>query len=116
MGGTPDKTYDRYLAYSPYTHGAPVGGNASYLVDLPIRAYHEPDVDWWIEHRRKSYYEMNSLDLAGLITELKIQGNEDTELVTTYQQRDGHDEGSSPHTWSIVDNADLIRWFLEHTP
>lgn len=114
LDGAPDDAHDRYVAYSPYTHGALNGGNASYLTDLPIRAYHEPDVNWWIEHRRKSYYEMNSLDLAGLIAELKIQGNEDAELITTYQQRDGNDEESSPHTWSIVDNADLVSWFLEH--
>ena len=114
LGGTPDEAQERYVAYSPYTYRALDGGNAGYLADFPIRAYHEPDVDWWIEHRRKSYYEMNSVDLAGLITELKIQDNENAQLITTHQQRGGYDDGSSPHTWSIVDNADLISWFLEH--
>ncbi len=113
LGGTPEDQRDRYTSYSPYTHGALNGGNAAYLVDLPIRTYHEPDVDWWIENRRKSYYEMNSLDLAGLITELRIQGNEHAELVTTNQKRSGYEEGSSPHSWSIVDNAELVEWFLE---
>jgi hypothetical protein len=116
LGGAPDDAHDQYVAYSPYSHGAPEGGNARYLVDLPIRAYHEPDVDWWIEHRRKSYYEMNSLDLAGLITELKVQGNDEATLITTHHQRDGFDEASSPHTWSIVDNEELMSWFLQYAP
>ena len=112
LGGTPEDRRDRYVEYSPYTHGAPNGGNAVYLVALPIRAYHEPDVDWWIENRQKSYYEMNSLDLAGLITELQVQGSPNAKLVTTHRSREGYEEGSSPHTWSIVDNPDLISWFL----
>ncbi len=116
LGGTPKEANDQYVAYSPFSYGAPEGGNARYLVDLPIRAYHEPDVDWWIEHRRKSYYEMNSLDLAGLITELKVQGNDEATLITTHHQRDGFDEASSPHTWSIVDNEELMSWFLQYAP
>jgi len=114
LGGPPDGARDRWVAYAPYTYGAPLGGNARHLAGLPVRAYHEPDVDWWIEQRRKSYYEMNSLDLAGLVTELKVQGNDTAELVTSHQERDGFEEGSSPHTWSIVDNADLVAWFLGH--
>ncbi|TFG52973.1 MAG: hypothetical protein E4H37_04515 [Gemmatimonadales bacterium] len=114
LGGTPDQQLDRYVQYSPFTYSAPGGrgGNAVFLRDVSIRAYHEPDVDWWIEQRRKDFYGMNSIDLAALINELKLQGNGRAELITTYRARDGVGEGSSPHTWSFVDNADLVEWFL----
>jgi hypothetical protein len=114
LGGTSDERFDRYVEYSPFTYLAPGGdgGNAIHLRDLPIRAYHEPDVDWWIEQRRKDYYGMNSIDLAALINELKHQGNERAELITTHRAREGVGEGSSPHTWSFVDNGDLVEWFL----
>ncbi len=112
LGGPPSESYQSYLRYSPYTHTAPDGGNAKWLVGLPVRAYHEPDVDWWIEHRRKSYYQMNSIDLAALVNRLKLLGNERAELVTTHQARQGFAEGSSPHTWSMVDNGDLVAWFV----
>jgi hypothetical protein len=114
LGDDPGASPSAYRAYSPYAHAAPDGGNAAHLIDLPIRAYHEPDVDWWIENRGKSYYDMNSLDLAGLVNTLRILGNEDAELVTTHGRREGYAEGASPHTWSIVDNRDLVRWFLSH--
>jgi hypothetical protein len=55
---------------------------------------------------------MNSVDLAALVNELRLQGNDQAELVTTHRAREGVDEGSSPHTWSFVDNADLVEWFL----
>lgn len=114
LGEEPRAAAARYRAYSPFTHGAQDGGNAALLRDVPIRAYHEPDVNWWIENRRKSYYDMNSLDLAAFINALRILGNDDAELVTTHQKREGYSDGSSPHTWSIVDNRDLVRWFLSH--
>jgi len=112
LGGPPREHFDAYVAYSPFVYTAPLGGNARYLRNVPIRAYHEPDVNWWIENRRKSYYSMNSIDLAALINALKLQGNTRAELVTTYQAREGFAEGASPHTWSFVDNAALIAWFL----
>ncbi len=112
LGGTPLESIAAYQKYSPYSHTAEKGGNAVWLSDLPIRAYHEPDINWWIENRRKSYYQMNSLDMAALINTLKLLGNEHAELVTTHARRTGYEENASPHTWSIVDNVDLVRWFL----
>ncbi len=112
LGGPPATHAARYAAYSPFTHAEPDGGNARHLVRLPLRAYHEPDVDWWIEHRRKDYYAMNSLDLAALINQLRLLGSTTAELITTHRQRAGVDAGSSPHTWSIVDDRELVGWFV----
>lgn len=112
FGGTPRHRYWRYAAYAPFTWSEPHGGNAVFLRDLPLRAYHEPDVGWWIEHRRKSYYSMNSIDLAALVNQLRLLGNAGAELVTTHARRKGYADGASPHTWTIVDNRDLIDWFL----
>ena len=112
LGGPPHEHFDRYVSYSPFVYTAPDGGNAALLREVAVRAYHEPDVNWWIQNRRKSYYSMNSIDHAALINVLRLQGNDRAELVTTHQARDGFDDGASPHTWSIVDNADLVTWLL----
>jgi len=114
LGGTPDDHLDRYVEYSPFTYSAPGGdgGNAVHLRELPVRAYHEPDIDWWIANRRKDYYGMNSLDLAALVNRLMLLGNRRADLVTTHRAREGANEGSSPHTWSFVDNRGLVEWFL----
>ena len=113
LGGTPAEARTRYVEYSPFVQSAKDGGYAIYLRDVPVRAYHEPDVNWWIENRRKSYYSMNSLDQAALINQLRILGNDRAELVSTHNRRQGYSEGASPHTWSIVDNSELVEWFLD---
>jgi pimeloyl-ACP methyl ester carboxylesterase len=113
LGGKPDDRPDAYAAYSVFDHHSLMGGRARLLAKMPVRAYHEPDIDWWIANRRKSYYDINSIDLAAFINELQLQGNESAELVTTVASREGYQEGSSPHTWSIVDAAELVTWFRE---
>ncbi len=113
LGGAPENASARYAEYSPFSRTAPDGGNAAILRDLPTRAYHEPDVDWWIENRRKSYYDMNSIDLAALINQLRVLGNENAQLVSSHARRAGY-PGASPHTWSVVDNEELVEWFLSH--
>lgn len=113
LGGAPADAWNRYVEYSPFVYRATDGGNAIHLRNVPVRAYQEPDVNWWIENRRKSYYSMNALDQAALINQLRILGNARAELVSSHNRREGHSEGASPHTWSIVDNAELIEWFLD---
>ena len=110
--GTPQENFNNYVDYSPFVYVAEDGGNAEDLRNIPVRAYHEPDVNWWIENRRKDYYSMNSIDMAGLINQLKLLNNENAELITTYQKRAGFNEGSSPHTDTNVDYSELMDWFL----
>ncbi len=108
--GFPATNRDKYIAYSPYSYADSAGGNAKYLVHLPVRAYHEPDINWWIKNRGKDYYSMNSIDMAGLINQLSLMGNTKAELVTLDHRTTNPDE--SPHTWNIVDNKELVNWFL----
>lgn len=114
LGGSPDQVPDAYVRYSPVSAGEPAGGNVDALVSVAVRAYHEPDIDWWIEHRSKTYGQINSPDLALLVERLRALGG-GAELITSHRQRDGWAFGASPHTWSFVDNADLVAWFLDRT-
>ncbi|PSL34845.1 hypothetical protein [Chitinophaga ginsengisoli] len=112
MGGPPGQYLTAYQQLSPYSHTAANGGNAGLLNHAHVRLYTEPDVNWWIENRRKDYYDMNALDLAGLVNQLKLNGNDDATLITTenkgYNGTDRH-----PHAWSIIDQKGLIDWCLE---
>jgi hypothetical protein len=110
--GTPEENFDKYVDYSPFVYTAEDGGNVKYLINIPVRAYHQPDVDWWIENRRKDYYSMNSVDLAGLINQLKLLHNTRSELITARTRKDNFIVDSSPHTDTFVDYAELMDWFL----
>ncbi|MCB0662802.1 MAG: hypothetical protein KDC24_08680 [Saprospiraceae bacterium] len=109
--GTPDKNRAAYRSYSPYCYDQPENEYLNYLDDVYIRAYTEPDVDWWMETRRKSYYGMNALDLAALINELNIRGNENARLVNTQNKGYRPDGSRHPHSWSIVDDKEVVEWF-----
>jgi hypothetical protein len=110
--GDPVKDKLNYIAYSPYSYADSLGGRGlSYLIDIPVRAYHEPDINWWIQNRRKDYYSMNSMDMAGMINQLLLLGSKSAELISSDHKSLDPDE--SPHSWSIIDNSELINWFLK---
>jgi hypothetical protein len=112
LGGTPEKMTENYHKIAPYSRNAPNGGQIQYLKNLPIRLYHEPDVNWWIKNRRQDYASMNSIDCAGAINELQIQGNTKAELITTYNKGYREDGMRHPHSWSILDEKELVQWCL----
>ncbi|MEM7163136.1 MAG: hypothetical protein AAF487_11930 [Bacteroidota bacterium] len=111
LGGPPKDAIHEYLDYSIYSY---IGGakNLGPIRSTWVRAYTEPDVHWWIETRRKDYYGMNAIDLAALVNELKIMGNSHAELVTTRSKGYKPDGQRHPHSWSIVDEKELIQWFV----
>lgn len=112
LGGTPEEDLKEYLKYSPYSYTASENSKLNQLKNTALRCYTEPDVNWWIETRRKDYYAMNATDLAALVNELKIMGNPEAELITTQNKGYRQDGSRHPHTWNIVDEKELIDWFI----
>ena len=113
LGGTPEDTLTAYINYSPFCYAANGGPYLKIFKDIAFRAYTEPDVNWWINTRRKDYYSMNALDLAALVNELKILGSKGAELIITQNIGYQSDGKKHPHSWSIVDEKELIDWFLK---
>ena len=108
LKGTPQTNIKLYQTNSPFCYSATNGGNAYLLNHLAVRLYTEPDINWWIDNRRKDYYDLNAIDNAALIDQLKLSGNSKAELIVTNNKGvkiDGH-----PHSWSIVDEHELLLW------
>lgn len=101
-----------YVDYSPFIYKNENKKKTALFKDTPIRMYHEPDINWWVENRAKDYNTINSVDLAGFYNALRLAGSESVELMTTYQKRKDFEKGSSPHSWTIVDNVELVDWFF----
>ncbi len=110
IGRQPTRTSRAYLAASPLASRARDGGNARALAGIAVRAYTEPDIDWWITNRSADYYGMNSLDAAALVRHLLLLGNAQAQLITTSGKGFRADGTRHPHSWSIVDQSDLARW------
>jgi pimeloyl-ACP methyl ester carboxylesterase len=110
LGKQPTLSSRRYLSSSPLASKDREGGNARKLSGLAVRAYTEPDIQWWMDNRGADYYGMNALDAASLIRHLKLLRNTRAELIVTTGKGYRADGTRHPHSWSIVDQRDLARW------
>ena len=112
LGGSPYESMENYIDYSPFIYSDENRSKIELFKHVPIRMYHEPDMKWWVENRGKDYNTINSIDLAGFYNYLRQAGNMEVELITSRNKRKDYKKGSSPHSWTIVDNVELVDWFL----
>lgn len=113
-GGSPANYLAEYYKFSPYSFTDETQSAIKKLIKTPLRIYTEPDIHWWMKERRADYTSMNSSECSALINELNRLGNKSATLITT--QNKGFrkpDNSRHPHSWSIVDNEELIKWLLE---
>jgi hypothetical protein len=112
FGGTPANGIANYHKLSPYSFGDTTQQAIKPLANLPIRLYTEPDILWWLNDGL-DYSGMNAFDFAALTNELKRLGNKKIALITTVNK--GYrkpDNKRHPHSWSIAEPADLVKWLL----
>ncbi|MFC3809370.1 hypothetical protein [Lacihabitans lacunae] len=112
-GGSPADYLSEYYKFSPYSFSDTTQTAIKKLSKMPLRIYTEPDINWWMKERRADYTSMNATECSALINELNRLGNTKATLITT--QNKGYrkpDNSRHPHSWSIVDNDELIKWLL----
>ena len=68
-----------------------------------------------MEERNRSMYDLNTLDCSLVINSLRLLGNKNAELVLTsgkgYRKLTGK---RNPHSWSIMDSKETLKWLLSH--
>lgn len=83
------------------------------LKNTPVRYYIEPAEQWWLDNRRTDVLGLNILDATAFINDLRLIGNDRAELiVTSGKGYRNHGQTYHPHSWTIADTGDLIRWIL----
>jgi hypothetical protein len=110
IGAHPTTTSAAYLAASPLATRDATGGNAQWLAHMAVRAYTEPDIEWWMTNRNGSYSGLNAMDAAALVRQLRLLGNDRAELMVTTGRGFRPDGARHPHSWSIVDQPGLTTW------
>jgi hypothetical protein len=84
------------------------------MVDIPLRIYSEPDIDWWLKEHGLDFSSINITDCSAMINELNRLGNSNASLITTHNKGFRKpDNRRHPHSWSIVNNKELIDWLLK---
>jgi hypothetical protein len=113
MGGSPETALKNYYKTSPYSFSDTSQTAIKNIVKLPLRIYSEPDINWWLKENVEDFTGMNVTECSAMINELNRLGNTKAELIIT--QNKGYRSPYNirhPHSWSIVDNNELIKWLL----
>lgn len=114
IGGSPQTKITEYHNFSPYSFSDTTQLAIKKLINMPLRIYTEPDINWWLKERGADFTSMNSTECSAMINELNRIGNQNAELITT--QNKGYRKPYNirhPHSWSIVNNSELIKWLLK---
>lgn len=112
MNGTPEVVPENYYKLSPYTYDDTTQTAVKLLSKVPVAIYAEPDIDWWLQNRAFDYSNINSVDGAAMINELHLLGNLAARFIPTANKGYRYpNKLKHPHSWSILDPADLFAWF-----
>lgn len=112
LGGSPDEFPESYLQSSVYSQTDSSGANIIHFKDQSILIFHEPDMEWWMNERGASYYDINSYDLVGFARDLIFLGNKEIEIISTSGKGFRRGERNC-HSWTIVDEDYLFQWISE---
>lgn len=109
MGSTPQVNIESYHQLSPYSLSDTSHQAIRALKDVPVRVYIEPAEQWWLDNRQTDVLGLNVLDATAMINDLRLLGNKRAELIVT-RDKGRRGEKYHPHSWTIVDNKELIEW------
>jgi hypothetical protein len=113
MKGTPKAVLENFYEVSPYSVSDTTQRAVKTLINTPLMLISEPDIQWWLSQRGYDYFYINVTDHAAMINELQRLGNTRAILVTTVNKgyRKPNNE-RHPHSWSIADKENVIKWLL----
>lgn len=108
------------IADSPYLLSDTTHKAILPLKDIPVRYYIEPAEQWWLDNRKTDVLGLNILDATAFINDLRLIGNNNAELIVTYEKgcRNDYKNGRKiyhPHSWTIADADELIKWIIQCT-
>ncbi len=113
FGGTPETALSKFHKISPYSFSDHTQSAVKKFGNIPLSIYSEPDVQWWLKERNADLTSMNVTECSAFINELNRLGNDKAELILTENKGFRKPNNSRhPHSWSIVDNDNLIEWLL----
>lgn len=114
FGGSPETSLSNFHLISPYSFSDTAQTAVKKFGNIPLRIYSEPDVHWWLKERKADFTSMNVTECSAIVNELNRFGNRKAELILT--ENKGYRKPNNlrhPHSWSIVNNDELIEWLLK---
>ncbi len=105
-----DSLVHRIAEVSPFNYSAMNFENIKRLKEVDLRIYTEPDSLWWKENRGFEFEETDSYQLIRFANIVKANGWNNLQLIKTANKGFRNNGQRHPHSWSIVDPKELIKW------
>ena len=115
LGGTPQTNPENYYDFSSYSYSDEENENIKIYKDYAVRAYIEPAIEYKLTQQLRTLYENNATDIVGFLAELKLAGNENTELVVLQPGDNPSKTRNTQSTWDAIDKDELMDWILKQT-
>lgn len=112
-GGSPAEVPKKYIEASPFSRKQEDGGNARFLLNVPVRLYADPDIIWNLKYKNRDYYDLNAANLSAMTRFLMMNGNQQAEFIPAIGKGYRLDGTRHPHSWSIVDPQECFEWILK---
>ncbi len=113
--GDLNTAYDNYVKLSPYCFEDKNKFGVQLFSTMPLKIYCEPDYNWALNEKHWSAYDLNVLDNVSFVNELQKYGNKQAQIVLT--QNKGFRKilkFKHPHSWSIADAAETVKWLKQY--
>jgi pimeloyl-ACP methyl ester carboxylesterase len=114
LGGTPSDKPQKYAQATPFQRNIASGmGNEQYLMSVPVRTYHDIDINWLLQNRRRDLFDTNAAPASAMINRLILNGHESAEMIISEKPGVRSNGQRHPHSWSIVDEVECVFWILD---
>lgn len=113
LNGTPETTPEQYHNFSPYSYFDKDNRNIKIYKNYAIRAYIDPAIKYRLTKQLKTLYENNATDIVGFLAELKLAGNDNTELIVLSHKDNNAQKKSTQSTWDATDKNELMDWIIK---
>lgn len=108
--GVPHENISTYAKLTAFSMNKDYSQNEKFLKNTAVRTYHDVDIAWRIKNRNQTVHGSNYEVTAELINRLVLMGNERAEFMQSFQTGYRSNGQRHPHSWSIVNEVELIQW------
>lgn len=113
--GIPRENIPVYSNLTAFSMNKSFGQNEIHLKNTPVRTYHDVDIPWRIKNRNQTVHRSNYEVTSELINRLVLLGNTQAEFMQSYQTGFRSNGMRHPHSWSIVDEKEMMSWIKKIT-
>ncbi|PWB21998.1 alpha/beta hydrolase fold domain-containing protein [Flavobacterium sp. HTF] len=110
--GNPKENIESYKKLSPYLISCDSKVNIEYLKNVKIRFYCEPDLEWYLANKNRTYEELNAFHLEKAYNSLLKLGAEKAEFIKTSNRGIDANGNKKPHSWNLAERENLLKWIL----